>query len=424
MMETDFPLNECCLEALPDEIQQEILGFLSLEQLATFSLTSKTWYARAQEPSLWKSLCAEAWDVPSDAIVTSLPDDWKQIRRELVAAGPKRINTQLPYDPQVRISEDRFSATFTGRLGGDRVVFADACFPRHGRCPKLEAFWYSDKVVKYRVQWRTVAYYEITILPTPVVQVQAAPEDLENEFPELRRPRCVSVGLARSDYPLTRSQVGWRAGSFGYHSDDGAKFGGRGFSTGGYGPQFGPGDTVGCGFDFADDTVFFTKNGKPLPVAFVRVPAAWSLYPVVGLDTNDTITFNFGDRPFLYDFVEPARRIPGTRTAFFSPWDDVPDALESAALLNEVDEVDEEESEEESGEEEGEEEDDDDYSSSDNESTYGGHPLLGALTSFTAAMGPVIGGAAAALAGVVGHSDADAGDDEDFFSSDSEASSC
>jgi hypothetical protein len=49
-------------------------------------------------------------------------------------------------------------------------------------------------------------------------------------------------------------------------------------------------------------------NGKALDVAFTSVPEL-ELYPVVGLDSNDIVTFNFGKQPFLYDFSEEPRPV-------------------------------------------------------------------------------------------------------------------
>lgn len=59
------------------------------------------------------------------------------------------------------------------------------------------------------------------------------------------------AGLAREDFPLQGKQPGWdRSGrSFGYHGDDGNKYFGRGLGQT-FGPQFGAGDTVGCGIVF------------------------------------------------------------------------------------------------------------------------------------------------------------------------------
>jgi hypothetical protein len=59
---------------------------------------------------------------------------------------------------------------------------------------------------------------------------------------------------------LDKQAVGWYTGSYGYHSDDGEKFGGDGEGSS-YGETFGPGDIVGCGADFQNNTLFFTKNG-------------------------------------------------------------------------------------------------------------------------------------------------------------------
>lgn len=80
-----------------------------------------------------------------------------------------------------------------------------------------------------------------------------------------------------------------------------------------YGPAFGPGDTVGCGLDYADVdgngntriSVFFVLNGEFLGYAFRGVPEEQvrnGLYPTVGVDTECPLFVNFGERPFRFDF--------------------------------------------------------------------------------------------------------------------------
>ena len=64
---------------------------------------------------------------------------------------------------------------------------------------------------------------------------------------------------------------GWgcRVESYGYHGDDGKFFTWKNpsFSIDGdfngiFGPTYGPGDVIGCDVDFANRTLFFTKNGE------------------------------------------------------------------------------------------------------------------------------------------------------------------
>lgn len=68
----------------------------------------------------------------------------------------------------------------------------------------------------------------------------------------------VAIGICNDRGPFN-GFPGWDLGTYGYHADDGKVFNNemiREWET------FGPGDTVGCGVDFRNNTLFFTKNGK------------------------------------------------------------------------------------------------------------------------------------------------------------------
>lgn len=77
--------------------------------------------------------------------------------------------------------------------------------------------------------------------------------------------RVVCIGLSRFE-SLSRWQFktfpGWD-NNWAYHGDDGKKF--MGVTPGQrYGPTFTAGDTVGCGVDFRNGTIYYTKNGQYL----------------------------------------------------------------------------------------------------------------------------------------------------------------
>lgn len=58
--------------------------------------------------------------------------------------------------------------------------------------------------------------------------------------------------------------VGWEKDSFAYHGDDGRSFCG-GAHDKNYGKEYGKtGDVIGCGINFTDGTVWFTRNGAAL----------------------------------------------------------------------------------------------------------------------------------------------------------------
>mmetsp|Transcript_45085 Transcript_45085/g.134586 ORF Transcript_45085/g.134586 Transcript_45085/m.134586 type:complete len:177 (+) Transcript_45085:167-697(+) len=69
----------------------------------------------------------------------------------------------------------------------------------------------------------------------------------------------VGIGFTPANFKLTK-QPGWEPGSYGYHGDDGKKFGGNGKGED-YGPRYSTGDTVGAAYCLASQEIFFTKNG-------------------------------------------------------------------------------------------------------------------------------------------------------------------
>lgn len=136
-----------------------------------------------------------------------------------------------------------------------------------------------------------VAYFEVTIHP-----LEAASRPAPN-FGSGSVPECVAVGLSYKEFNLSR-MPGWDELSFGYHSDDGCLFHGKGTHLRAFGPCFGIGDTVGCGIDYRSKEVFYTLNGKLVGVAFSDVTG--TLYPTVGIDANVDVELNFGQKPFAF----------------------------------------------------------------------------------------------------------------------------
>jgi len=119
------------------------------------------------------------------------------------------------------------------------------------------------------------------------------------------RDGYMGIGLSGESVLLTRLP-GWETNSYGYHADDGNSFCQSG-SGKAYGPTFSTGDIVGCGYNFIDNTVFFTKNGFHLGVAFRDLKGTF--YPTVGLRTpGEIVIANFGQKPFRYD-IESFMRV-------------------------------------------------------------------------------------------------------------------
>ncbi|KAG0284746.1 hypothetical protein BGZ96_010904 [Linnemannia gamsii] len=111
----------------------------------------------------------------------------------------------------------------------------------------------------------------------------------------------IGIGACNANVALDRLP-GWEPLSWGYHGDDGNGFEGCGNGRP-FGPVFTTGDVIGCGINFRDMTLFYTKNGIYLGVAFRNLKGP--LYPTVGMRTSgEIVEANFGQREFIFNIEE------------------------------------------------------------------------------------------------------------------------
>ncbi|CDO74777.1 hypothetical protein BN946_scf185001.g25 [Trametes cinnabarina] len=116
----------------------------------------------------------------------------------------------------------------------------------------------------------------------------------------------ISIGFSAPDVRLSRLP-GWERNSWGYHADDGWAFPGHKEGSV-YGPTFDTGDVIGCGIDFSQNRVFYTKNGSFLGMVFENVGKNTEVYPCIGMrQTNESIRANFGSAPFKFAIEEHVR---------------------------------------------------------------------------------------------------------------------
>ncbi|KAF9148825.1 hypothetical protein BG015_009422 [Linnemannia schmuckeri] len=111
----------------------------------------------------------------------------------------------------------------------------------------------------------------------------------------------IGIGACNANVALDRLP-GWEPLSWGYHGDDGNGFEGCGNGRP-FGPVFTTGDVIGCGINFRDMSLFYTKNGIYLGVAFRNLKGP--LYPTVGMRTSgEIVEANFGQREFVFNIDE------------------------------------------------------------------------------------------------------------------------
>ena len=116
----------------------------------------------------------------------------------------------------------------------------------------------------------------------------------------------IGIGLAdKSTFPVDSRMPGWNDNSYGYHGDDGKKFGEN--PTPGDWPLFEEGDVIGCGISIDRKTIFFTRNGELLGDCFTDLKIT-KLSPVVGFSNRhncvEKVEINFGIKPFRYSGPE------------------------------------------------------------------------------------------------------------------------
>ena len=65
-----------------------------------------------------------------------------------------------------------------------------------------------------------------------------------------------------------KKKKGWKQNSWGYHGDNGNAYNEKGYGTE-YGPTYGDGDIIGCGYNALNKSIFFTKNGENLGMFYI-----------------------------------------------------------------------------------------------------------------------------------------------------------
>ena len=359
------------LESLPDEVLTVVLSLLPLRDVPAAAATCRrlSQLIKGQDASLiWKAHVCKRLRLPESTTEARAP--WKTLLRNV-----KPMPSHLEAHTGSELLCNGLRARFTGRLGNDRAVRADAPIPAHDcfaavRTERPEGPSADDVSGPRRYVTLTgLWYFEASISDA------SAPRDSEGSevgleegglgaplFAHLAEP-CVSVGLATRAFPLRTKQVGWDRHSIGFHGDDGVLYHRSGMGVRRLGPRFGAGDTVGCGVDLQLGLVFFTLNDMYLGLAFRIGPAAlpFQLYPTVGIDSHQQLSLNFGMQPFrfdvdrLHDLVRAGEKHSRYQMR----------ALQFTAFIDEAESEEEEDMDEEDDEDDEDDEEEDEYDEDD-----------------------------------------------------------
>mmetsp|Transcript_4062 Transcript_4062/g.7813 ORF Transcript_4062/g.7813 Transcript_4062/m.7813 type:complete len:587 (-) Transcript_4062:218-1978(-) len=136
---------------------------------------------------------------------------------------------------------------------------------------------------------RLCAYFEVIISDRDLMKEK----DTLCDYSSADFSGCIAVGLSYKNASNNRM--------VGYLGDDGGIYYAQGDFLSPFSVPFGVGDTVGCGLDYLNRTVFFTLNGLFLGNAFSNIDLCEKLYPSVGVDSMNPFVCNFGLNPFVFD---------------------------------------------------------------------------------------------------------------------------
>ncbi|EGC28483.1 hypothetical protein DICPUDRAFT_93323, partial [Dictyostelium purpureum] len=99
----------------------------------------------------------------------------------------------------------------------------------------------------------------------------------------------ICIGLTSQEHP-NDIYPGCFEGSYGYMGDGKFYFGVNEIKD--YGPTFTSGDVIGCGYDSSSKSLYFTKNGEYLGIAYKKLNIH-GLFPTVGLESaGESIVIN------------------------------------------------------------------------------------------------------------------------------------
>mmetsp|Transcript_30548 Transcript_30548/g.51156 ORF Transcript_30548/g.51156 Transcript_30548/m.51156 type:complete len:364 (+) Transcript_30548:94-1185(+) len=350
------------MDTIHDDPLSIVYEFLSPADLARLSCVSLKFLTEHEKltQSVWVQHLAKKWGISID-LVSKMKLDSNAMRR--LYPRCKTINSSVicHNDNDVFIDPTSIAADFCGVVGqGNRSIqgqvsfsipetttqrylyeslgsFANKFlnyFPSEWKrafsvptitgasgtllCTPIALGEDNQGIMQYNIDLRSVSYYEVQIFPPArgnryesSTASTTASAGLEDESPtgtnlslELHPSECIAVGLATRSFLPRKRMPGWDNESFGYHSDDGAIFHGRGKQLAKFGPRFGYHDIIGCGFDHKKRTIFYTLNGKMLGTAFEDILEHRPLYPTVGIDAKCSVRTNFGlNKPFAFDIT-------------------------------------------------------------------------------------------------------------------------
>ncbi|SCV04662.1 LAME_0H20208g1_1 [Lachancea meyersii CBS 8951] len=219
-----------------------------------------------------------------------------------------------------------------------------------------------------------VFYYEIRILPTrpgsspstsrikigfrDISKIQSSSKsssrtDLQVSDPNSINRQAASIVRATLDTTSSSSSTSrgdnLYKGCFLYGGQDGNITDGALSKT--YSNGFGQLDVIGCGVNYVDGTIFFTKNGVHLGTAFTDIHDI-DVLPFVSLTAGSVIRTNFGlYEEFVFDILGYQRRLKAKAYQHiyksidghdgrddFSPYDDQRDVLDNESDANPVNE--------------------------------------------------------------------------------------